>query len=68
MLVGDLALARHPVTTSREPIRKVLAKMDGDDAEAIVVVEGPAQRRVPVAVLDHNDIAAAYQAEIATAR
>ncbi|MBR1608150.1 MAG: chloride channel protein, partial [Kiritimatiellae bacterium] len=68
MLVGDLALAPHPVTTGPEPLRKVLATMDSDDAEAIVVVEGPASRRRATGILSHNDIAAAYRAEIATVR
>ena len=68
MLVGDLVLSAHPVVTGPEPLRKVLSKMDDDDAEAIVVVDGPASRRRAVAVLDHNDIAAAYRAEIATSR
>jgi hypothetical protein len=41
--------------------------MDADDAEGIVVVSDETPPK-PVAILSHNDIAAAYQAEIATAR
>lgn len=67
MMVEDLALARHPVVSGAEPLRSVLAKMDADDAEAIVVVSDDAPPR-PAAILTHNDIAAAYQAEMATSR
>ena len=67
MMVEDLALARHPVVSGGEPLRSVLAKMDSDDAEAIVVVSDDAPPR-PVAILNHNDIAAAYQAEMSASR
>ena len=67
LLVEDLTLSRHPVARGGEPLRTLLVKMDADDAEGIVVVsDDPAPRAI--AILTHNDIAAAYQAEIATSR
>ena len=67
LMVEDLSLAPHPVVRGAEPLRAVLAKMDADDAEGLVLVSDDAPPR-PLAILTHNDIAAAYQAEIATAR
>ena len=68
LLVGDLELSPHPVVRAGDPLRDILAKMDADDAEAIVVADGPEDAPRPAAVLTHNDIAAAYQAEIAARR
>lgn len=68
LLVGDLELSPHPVVRAGDPLRDILAKMDADDAEAIVVADGPEDAPRPTAVLTHNDIAAAYQAEIAARR
>ena len=67
LLVEDLSLSAHPVARAGEPLRALLSKMDADDAEGLVVVSDETPPR-PVAILTHNDIAAAYQAEIATAR
>lgn len=67
LLVEDLSAAGHPAVGEDEPLRSVLAKMDADDAEGIVVLSAADPPR-PVGVVTHNDIAAAYQAEIATAR
>ena len=67
LLVEDLTLRGHPVARAGDPLRTLLSKMDADDAEGIVVVSDETPPK-PVAILSHNDIAAAYQAEIATAR
>lgn len=67
MLIEDVTLAKHPRVFEMEPLRSVLAKMDADDAEGIVVVSSDPPH-TPIAVLSHNDIASAYQREIATAR
>lgn len=67
LLVDDVTPRAHPVIFESEPLRSVLAKMDEDDAEGIVVVSSDAPRR-PIAVVSHNDIAAAYQREMAVAR
>lgn len=68
LLVGDLTLSHHPVVRAGDTLRDILAKMDADDAEAIVVADGPPEAPRPAAILTHNDIAAAYQAEIAARR
>ena len=67
LLVEDISAAKHPAVREDEPLRSVLAKMDADDAEGIVVLSATVPPR-PVGVVTHNDVAAAYQAEIATAR
>ena len=67
LLVEDLSAAPHPVVREDEPLRSVLAKMDADDAEGIVVVSATVPPR-PLGVVTHNDAAAAYQVEIAAAR
>lgn len=67
LLVDDVTPRKHPVIFESEPLRSVLAKMDEDDAEGMVVVSSDSPRR-PIAVVSHNDIAAAYQREMAVAR
>ena len=67
LLVEDLSAAPHPAVSEDEPLRSVLSKMDSDDAEGIVVISASVPPR-PVGVVTHNDIAAAYQAEIVAAR
>lgn len=67
MLLDDLTLKEHPVVFENEHLRSVLAKMDIDNAEGIVVVSSALPRR-PLGILTHNDIAAAYQLEMSSAR
>ena len=67
LLVEDISAAKHPAVREDEPLRSVLAKMDADDAEGIVVLSAAVPPR-PVGVVTHNDVAAAYQAEIRAAR
>ena len=67
MLLDDLTLREHPVVFESEPLRSVLAKMDMDDAEAIVVASST-QPRKPIGIVTHNDIAQAYQQEMSANR
>jgi len=67
LMVEDLHLTEHALATEKDTVQTILANLDANDAEGMVVVSRYDRNRI-LGVITHNDIAETYQREISAAR